>query len=410
MRILLVIPSLARRDGGPAKATIEECRYLLRRGEDAEIYTTNVDGNDCLDVPVAQPTLVRGVRVTYFPVNGGHYYKFSTAMVAALKANVPHYDLIHINSLYQFPSTAAAHYCRKYGIPYILRPHGTLAPVMYRRHKLRKRFYELLIEKCNLTNATAVHFTTDEEMELACSHGLSFRGVVVPLGIELHEDAWSGEDADLLWPELVGKRVVLFLGRMNFVKGLDLLASAFGQVCRHRGDAHLLLAGPDTAGYASKVRGWIENEGALEAATFAGEVLGSRKTAILRRADIFVLSSYSENFGIAVVEAMAAGLPVVISNKVNIWREVDEAGAGLVVNPDAHEVAGAILKLLEDPALAKQMGERGRRLVQDRFTWDVAGEKLLMLCRQIVDPRASNVAMSDPSLSTLPRQPRQAPR
>jgi len=127
----------------------------------------NVDGNHCLDVPGAQPLEVRGVRVTYFPVNGGHYYKFSHAMAAQLKANVALYDVVHINSLYQFPVDAAAHYCRKHLVPYILRPHGTLDPYLYRRHPLRKRFYELLVERRNLANAAAVHFTSDEEMDLA---------------------------------------------------------------------------------------------------------------------------------------------------------------------------------------------------------------------------------------------------
>jgi glycosyltransferase involved in cell wall biosynthesis len=394
MRILIVIPSLASRDGGPCKAAIEECRFLLRRGEDAEIYTTNVDGDDCLDVPLAQPVEVGGIRVTYFPVNGGHYFKFSTAMAAALKANIPHYDILHINSLYQFPSTTAAHYCRKFKVPYILRPHGTLAPYLYGRHKLRKRIYELLIERRNLAKASAVHFTTEEEMDLARSHGLLFQGVEVPLGIEIEDDDSANNNADLLWPELSAKKVVLFLGRMNFVKGLDVLAAAFGEVRRSRSDAHLFLAGPDTVNYASKVREWIGNEGALEAATFAGAVVGSQKSALLKRADMFVLSSYSENFGIAVVEAMAAGLPVVISNRVNIWREVHEAGAGLVVEPNAHEVAAAILKLLADPSLAKQMGKCGRRLVRKRFTWDVAGERLLELCRQIVDRSSANDPMS----------------
>jgi glycosyltransferase involved in cell wall biosynthesis len=403
MRILHVIPSLAPSSGGPAKAVIEMCRELLRRGEDVEVYTTNVDGNRCLGVPVAQPIEVRGVRVTYFPVNGGHYYKFSNAMAAALKANVPHYNVVHINSLYQFPSTAAAHYCRKYSVPYILRPHGTLDPYLYRRHPLRKRFYELLVERRNLANAAAVHFTTDEEKDLARSLGLTFRGVVVPLGIEFDEAVSAAETVAPQWSELAEKKVVLFLGRINFKKGLDLLAKAFGEVRRNRGDAHLLIAGPDSDGYVDQVRSWLSDEGALDAVTFAGMVTGSRKIALLKRAEMFVLPSYSENFGIAVAEAMAAGLPVVISNKVNIWREVDEAGAGLVVNPDAHEVTGAILKLLEYPALAKQMGERGRRLVQDRFTWDVAGEKLLQLYREIVDQSTSNVAMSEAQASTGPR-------
>jgi glycosyltransferase involved in cell wall biosynthesis len=384
MRILYIIPSLAQRDGGPSKAAIDMCRDLRRRGEDAEVYTTNVDGNYCLDVPLATPIDINGARVTYFPVNGGHYYKFSISMAAALKANVHHYDIVHINSLYQFPSTAAAHYCRKYSVPYILRPHGTLDPYLYRRHPLRKRIYELLVERRNLVNAAVVHFTADEEMSLAHSLGLRFQGVVMPLGVEVNEVMSACNDVDPQWSELAEKRVILFLGRINFKKGLDLLAEAFGTVHQYHPDAHLVIAGPDSRGYVNQVRRWFDRAGALDAVTFADMVADGPKVALFKCAEMFVLSSYSENFGIAVVEAMAAGLPVIISNKVNIWREVVDAGAGLVVNPEAPEVARAILKLLEEPALGKKMGERGRLLVQERFVWDVVGDRLIDLYHQII--------------------------
>jgi len=150
MRILHVIPSLAPRDGGPAKAAIEMCRELLRRGEHTQIYTTSADGSGCLDVPLGWQTEVGGVTVTYFPINGSHYYKYSSALTAALRTNVSKFDVVDIDSLYQFPSTAAAHYCRKHGVPYIVRPHGALDPYLYRRHSLRKRLYEVLIERRNL--------------------------------------------------------------------------------------------------------------------------------------------------------------------------------------------------------------------------------------------------------------------
>jgi glycosyltransferase involved in cell wall biosynthesis len=398
MRILHVIPSLAARDGGPPKAVIEMCRELLRRGEHAEIYTTNADGDGSLDVPVGRPIEVRDVKVTYFPVNGSHYYKFSVPIAAALRTNVPRYDVVHINSLYQFPSTIAAYYCRKYGFPYILTPHGSLDPYIYWHHPLRKRLYEVLVERRNLAAAKAVHFTSAEEMELASSLGLRFRGVVGPYGLEIDEsppDCWT--DAEAEWPELVGKKVLLFLGRINFKKGLDVMARAFGAVHRRRGDAHLVIAGPDTDGYAGEVRKWLDDEGALDAATFAGMVVDGRKAALFRRADLFVLPSYSENFGIAVVEAMAAGLPIVISNKVNIWREIDEAGAGVVVKPDAEEVAGAILVLLDDPLRAKQMGERGRRLALEKFSWKAAGDHLVRLYQGVVAGRSPAPTTGMPS-------------
>jgi glycosyltransferase involved in cell wall biosynthesis len=393
MRILHVIPSLAARDGGPPKAAIEMCRELLRRGAHTQIYTTNADGSGCLHVPLGSPTEVGGVTVTYFPISGSHYYKYSSALSAALRANVSKFDVVHINSLYQFPSTAAAHYCRKHGVPYIVRPHGTLDPYLYRRHSLRKRLYEVLIERRNLTHATAVHFTTTEEMRLAKLSGLRFRSAVASLGIEFEAGPVHTENAaDTIWPQLAGKKLVLFLSRINFKKGLDILARAFGHIYRTRQNAHLVIAGPDTDGYAARVRRWLAEEGALEAVTFTDMVLGERKAALLRRADLFVLPSYTENFGIAVVEAMAAGLPVVISNQVNIWSEIAAARAGLVVKPDVLEVAQAMLTLLDNPSLANEMGERGRCLAQEKFSWQVAADELLRLYRDVVAGRTPGPA------------------
>jgi glycosyltransferase involved in cell wall biosynthesis len=385
-----VIPSLAARDGGPTKAVIEMCRELRRHGEHTEIYTTNADGAGCLDVPLGLPTGVGGVGVTYFRIDGSRYYRYSSDLAAALRTNISKFDVVDINSLYQFPSSAAAHYCRKQGVPYVLRPHGSLDPYLYRRHSVRKRLYELLVERRNLAAAAAVHFTSSEEMRLARLSGLRFRGAVAPLGLEFESEPAGVETlAEKIWPQVAGKKLVLFLSRVNFKKGLDILARAFGEIHRCRRDAHLVIAGPDNDNYAGRVRGWLAEERALEAATFTGMVLGETKAALLKRADLLVLPSYTENFGIAVVEAMAAGLPVVISNKVNIWREVSEAGAGLVVNVDPTEVADAVLTLLANPTLALEIGRRGYTLAREHFSWDATGHRLLELYRTVVQsPRS----------------------
>ncbi len=398
MRIIHVIPSLAPRGGGPPKAVIEMCRQLLRQGQTVEIYTTDADGPNSLDVPTARPVVTRGVQVTYFSATHNEYYKVSLDLAHALKSNVRRYDLVHIHGIYQFSATTAAYYCRKYNIPYVLRPHGALDPYIYRRHRFLKWPYEVLFERRNLEAASAVHFTTLEEMELARSLGLRFNGAVVPLGLEIDDNTLPDDGiVDSAWPELDGEKVVLFLGRVNFKKGLDILAKAFGKVRRRRRDVHLVIAGPDNDGYEAQVREWLADEDALDAVTFPGMVLGARKAALLKRADLFVLSSYSENFGIAVVEAMAAAVPVVISNRVNIWREIDGARAGLVVNPDAEEVANAMLTALDNPQLAKKMGERGRRLARDGFSWQTAGKQLVCLYEQIVSRRSSILTPGTPA-------------
>jgi glycosyltransferase involved in cell wall biosynthesis len=299
MKILHVIASLAPRYGGPSKACLELCRELVRRGEQVAIYTTNIDGDGKLAVPLDSLVPRDGVQIRYFPVQWPRYYTLSLPLLRALRTAIPQYDLVHIHSLYLFPSMVAAHYCRQYGIPYLVRPHGTLAPYLYGRHRGRKWIYERLFEWRNLNNAAAIHFTTAEEQELTRPLLLKAPGVVVPIGLDLQEyDNMPARGAfRATHPETQGKHILLFLSRVNFTKGLDLLARALGQIARKRHDVHLVLAGPDDEGYGVQVRRWLAVEGVLERCTFPGMLLGLEKLAAFRDADLFVLPSYTENFG-----------------------------------------------------------------------------------------------------------------
>jgi glycosyltransferase involved in cell wall biosynthesis len=386
MRILHVMSSLAPRYGGPPQVCLELCQELARRGERVSIYSTNMDGPGELDVPLTRSVWTNGVEVRYFPVQAPRSYAMSWPFARALRRAIPEQDIVHIHSLYVFPSTVAAYYCRRSAVPYLVRPHGSLDPYLFRRHRGRKWVYERLIEWRNLNRAAAIHYTAQEEEALVRPLGLRARGVIVPPGVHADRYAEGPSRAafDEAWPETRGRRVILYLGRLNFKKGLDLLARAFGQLVRQREDVHLLLAGPDNEGYGATVRRWLEAEGVLQRCTFAGMLVGSRKLAALRNADVFALPSYTENFGVAVVEAMACGLPVVISNRVNIWREVAEAGAGIVVDCDAEEVRRALAALLDDPAGRQGMGKRARRLVRERFSWEAAGDRMVEAYRQIL--------------------------
>jgi len=388
MRVLHVIASLAPRYGGPPKACLELCRELARRGDDVAIYTTTIDGGGDLPVPVAEPQWSEGVQIRYFPVQWPRGYVLSPPLAKALKVAIPQYDVVHIHSLYLFSSLAAAHYCQRFGVPYLVQPHGSLDPYLYRRHRGRKRIYEFLAERRNLNRAAAIHFVTEEERELTRPLGLEAPGIVAPLGLNLADygDAVPGAFAKG-WPQTRGRRLILFLGRLNFKKGLDLLARAFGHVARKCDDVGLVLAGTEDGGYGARVRQWLAAEGVLGKTTFTEMLLGAEKLSAFRAADVFVLPSYSENFGISVIEAMACEVPVVVSNKVNIWREVIEAGAGLVVDCNAEALAGALVTLLGDSARRKAMGRQGRRLVEERFTWEAVGERMTEVYRQIVGGR-----------------------
>lgn len=402
MRILHTIPSVSMRSGGPSQGIPELCAELVRIGHEVTLYTTNLDGpRDRLDVePNRAIQGADGVERWYFSTQRrSGAYALSISMANALRRNVRGFDVVHIHSLYSFPSTAAAYYCRRLGVPYILQPHGSLDPCVYYRHRPRKNVYEALFEKRNLERAAAVHFATEEEMNLVRAWGLKFRGVVVPYGLVSKVPS----DRDQLreqfardWPITRGKKVILFLGRLSAKKGLDLLSKAYGTLARERPDIHLFLAGPDIEGEGVKVRQWLSEEGVLDRVTFAGLLQGDQKNAALASSDFFVLCSYGENFGIAVAEAAAAGLPVVISNKVNIWREFNDARAGLVVNCEVNELTRAIASLLDDSQLRRELGEAGKKLVAEKFMWSDVVLKMTAVYRDAIaeNPRLSSTEVS----------------
>ena len=371
MKILHVIANLAPRYGGPPKACFEMASAVAGLGHAVSIYTTNQDGPVELDVPVGQPVFKDGVEIRYFPIQHPRFWGFSIPLAQALRKTIRDYDIVHIHSLYLFHNMVAANYCRKYNIPYLICSHGTLDPYIYKRHRLRKSIMEFLFERRNIRNAAAIHFITEEEKEIAAPYICGTPGIVVPLGLNLseYENLPDRGTFRSMHPETRDKKIVLFFGRLNFKKGLDILAQAFGRVAKKRDDVCLVLAGPDNEGFGDKVRLWLNKEGVLARAIFTGMLLGKDKLAVLQDADMFVLPSYSENFGISVVEAMACGLSVIISDKVNIWREVKESGAGKVAPCDADRFAEIILELLDNPEMARQMGEKGKALVKERYQW-----------------------------------------
>ena len=169
-------------------------------------------------------------------------------------------------------------------------------------------------------------------------------------------------------PRIGDRPVVLFLGRLNFKKGIDILVHAFSEALRAAPRAHLVIAGPD-GGLRARTEAWIGAHGLRDRTTLLDMVTGPDKLALLADADLFVLPSWTENFGIAVIEALACGLPVVVSDRVNLWREVAGAGAGWVVPPAPGPTRDAIVEALRDPVRAREKGARGRDLVAERFAW-----------------------------------------
>jgi glycosyltransferase involved in cell wall biosynthesis len=381
MHILKVICSLSLRHGGPSFACLNQAKALADRGHQVTIYTTNDNVDSLLDVPLNQAIKKDGYKIYYFPItlhsiSYFRKYYLSIHLKQYLLENISHYDIVYIYSLYRFPPTIAAYYARKYHIPYVMNPHGSLDPFLFKKNRLLKFPHEKLFDFPNLSHASAIHYTSLEEQQLTLPLKLKAPGIIIPLGIDVKQHRYPLKGLFRGQYNLFKHKILLFFGRINFKKGLDLLIPAFSQIIQRHKEAVLILAGPDNEGYGKEVSNWIKEFNLEKHVIFTGMITGDKKIALLADADVFILPSYTENFGIAVVEAMAAGIPVIISNKVNIWREVKQGNAGIVVSCNVEEIAKACIELLSNESLRLTMGKNGQKIAEDLFSIEKTTIKL----------------------------------
>ncbi len=364
-------------------------RSLARLGSKVSIYAfAHPRAKALIPVPQRLPADldVDGVHVRAFRRLRSGGMGLSLPLSRQLRRNVGRYDIVHIHSLYLFHAWAAAWACWRAGMPYIVRPHGTLDPYIHRRHRWRKAVAETLFQNRVLHRAAAIHYTSAEEMRLAEPFAQAAPGVIVPLGVDMDAFAKLPSSDALLQrhPELGTRRVELFLGRLHEKKGLDLLVPAFAHALAAGHDLHLVLAGPDD-GMGGKVREWAAGAGVADRVTLTGMLQGDDRPAAFAAAELFVLPSYNENFGLAVVEAIAAGVPVVVSNRVNIWREIEADGAGRVVPRDGARLGQVLVEMVSDRAALARMSEAARKSAAARYNWDRVGAALERVYQDIID-------------------------
>jgi glycosyltransferase involved in cell wall biosynthesis len=352
MRILHVVPTYlpARRYGGPIVAVHGLCKALVARGHEVDVFTTNVDGDQTLDVPVATPVNLDGVRVRYFPSPFRRLY-WSPAMRNALAANIATYDVVHIHAVYLWTGIAAARAAHQAHVPYVISPRGMLVPELIRRKsRVVKTLWLRLLEHRGFSHAAAIHFTSALEGEEAAQIGLPLPSpFVVPNGLDLEPRPDVSRDENTL----------LFLGRVSWKKGLDRVIAALPSLP----DVRFVIAGNDDESLTPKLRELAQQHGVSDRVELVGPIYGPAKNELLARATLFVLLSTSENFGNAVLEALAMETPVVLSREVGLADEVVRAGAGII---GVDEVA----TLLSDRERRARMGRNGRELVESRFAWE----------------------------------------
>ncbi len=314
-------------------------------------------------------------------------YQFSFEIKKKIAELVPQHDLVHIHGLWQFPLSYAAHVARGKSIPYVYHIHGMLNPWPLQFHSWRKTVYAALRERANLNDAARIVCVAKREEESVRRFGVTAKTTVIPNGV-------SHEEIDHLPARgnfrrkhkgLADKFLILFLGRIHPKKGADLLIRAFSRIQTNLPRTHLIIAGPEEKPeYATALRNLIQTERLENQVTFVGPVYGTAKKELLIDCDLFALSSKDEAFSIAILEAMAAGLPVVVTKECS-FDEIGSSESGLVVVYGEKELSDAIQKIASDEWLAKRMGVNGRNLVSSRYEWSLIGKQVLELYEKIIN-------------------------
>lgn len=312
----------------------------------------------------------------------------SPELVRKLTEQIASFDLIEVHGIWTYTVFMAARIARRANIPYVIRPTGVFThPWRYRT--LKKRLYSVLIGNRALKGAACLHVASQKEAEGCREAGLRLPITIVPSGIDPKDfealpDAMEAED---FWPMLKGRQVILFLSRISREKGLDQCIPAIRDLLEAGGlrAPLFVIAGPDHRGYLATVKNLLERYDLERYVFFPGMLRGREKLALYRRADVFVLPSYSESYGIVVAEALACGTPVVTTTGTP-WKGLVDADAGRWVSPERGPLAEALRELLEMPRERREaMGQKGRDIILRDYTWSVAARKMKTVYQSILD-------------------------
>jgi len=379
LKILQLVHTLDPSVGGVAASVLALSRGLARRGHRLDIVVLDDSASPWL-ADIALPIHALGAGLTS--------YRYSSKLLPWLKKQGGDYDRVIVNGIWQYLSFAAWRRYAGSSIPYYVFPHGMLDPWFketFPLKHLKKWLYWPWAEYRVLRNAAAVIFTSEEERSQARKSFWLYRcrEKVSPLGVEAPPISSNAKSEFLSrYPQLQNTRIFLFLGRLHPKKGCDMLLEAFAQM-RSNDSISLILAGPDQVGRESDLRRQVTRLNLTNRIVFTGMLEGPMKQGAFANAEAFVLPSHQENFGISVVEALAARVPVLISNRVNIWREIEADRAGYVESDDLAGTTRLLQRWIGTaPAEREMVRENARRCFEQRFEIDRAVESLLQILNE----------------------------
>jgi glycosyltransferase involved in cell wall biosynthesis len=381
MKVLHVIPSVSPVHGGPSRAILDMERALAARGIEVTTATTNDDGERrTLPVRCFEPIPTPFSTRWYFPRTTVPL-KVSIGLAQWLRVNIAAFDVVHAHALFSFAPIASGFIARQAGVPYVLRPLGVLANYgMTQHHPLLKRVSFALIERRLIRHASVVHFTSPAEQAEAERLGLNCRRVVIPLGIDV-----SSLPINRARTDQSAAFNLLFLSRIEQKKNIESLLQALRLVRAKNFDVTLSIAGDGNPKYVATLQTLARDLAIEVCVNWLGYVEADQKRDVLAAAGAFVLPSYSENFGIAVAEALAAGLPCVVSRGVALSAEVERAGAGIVIGTAPEEIAAGVERLLTEPREFAAMSAAARALAISSFSLETMGKRLEALYCSILE-------------------------
>jgi glycosyltransferase involved in cell wall biosynthesis len=392
MRLLHIVPSYipAYRYGGPIYSVHALCRSLAARGHEVHVLTTSVDGPDDSDVPYDRAVDLDGVQVHYNQSRWLRRLYWSPQLYAKCAEMVSGIEVVHLHSVFLFPTWAGARAAAGTGVPYVISPRGMLVrELIARRSPALKRAWIGLIERRNLRQAACIHLTSAEEERALADLELALAPTaVIPNGVDAPKAFSPSSVSNDVRATIAGGFDILSLGRISWKKGLERLIEALTRLPT----ARVVMAGQDDEGDAARLAGLAQDMGVSNRVRFLPRYIGEvDREALFAAARIFALPSLSENFGNVVVEAMVRGVPVVVTAEVGAAEIVAEKVAGVVTRGNPTDFATGLALLLDSEERRRAMGAAGAAYAREHLTWDGVAQRFGDLYGDVATARPGKI-------------------